>query len=400
MLFSTRKLAPLLLSLAVAGCGGGGGDNSSTLPPFSNETPPAGGGASGSGTPSLATATSVIDGTPMGVARWADGPTATGASGQTVDGLSCTLDSGNFSFTHLSIFVDGQQVAVPADIGVVKPVSPTPLFGCRYPIQTNDRSGKIRTMNGAGAYTLGQFFALWGQPLNTSTVADSGNQPVKFFVNDNGNLSQVSGDPAAIALTPNREITIVIGTPPAQIPTFAWTDPPPLSSTPTQLVFGTTVGTVMQWPDGDTAAGGRGQPVDGLSCGPMDETYHVHPRLTIVHNGNLLIVPQDIGIPSCAYSIHSHDRTGIIHVEAPKPDRRFTLGNYFDIWGQPLSPDNVAGIAGEPVVVYIEDGGNLRRWMGDIRDIDLFTHRSITIQIGSALTSIPSWDWSVSGYLQ
>lgn len=58
----------------------------------------------------------------------------------------------------------------------------------------------------------------------------------------------------------------------------------------------------------------------------------------------------------------------------------------------------MAGITGKPITVYIEDGGNVRQWNGDIRDIDLFSKRSITIQIGSRLPSIPTWDWTNAGY--
>ncbi|HEX9235017.1 MAG TPA: hypothetical protein VF972_01920 [Actinomycetota bacterium] len=31
-------------------------------------------------------------------------------------------------------------------------------------------------------------------------------------------------------------------------------------------------------------------------------------------------------------SIHTHDATGIIHIESPTP-RTFTLGEFFDVWG-------------------------------------------------------------------
>ena len=33
-----------------------------------------------------------------------------------------------------------------------------------------------------------------------------------------------------------------------------------------------------------------------------------------------------------------------------------------------------------------------------IRDIDLYSKRSITIQIGTPLSSIPTWDWTNAGY--
>jgi len=37
----------------------------------------------------------------------------------------------------------------------------------------------------------------------------------------------------------------------------------------------------------------------------------------------------------CFYWLRSHTADGIIHVESPS-QRVYTLGNYFDIWNQPL----------------------------------------------------------------
>jgi hypothetical protein len=331
----------------------------------------------------------------VGTPQWPDGDVPSGGIGQTVAGLDCTRTGGSYTYAHLSILIDGQQVAIPANIGVVSP--PNPIYGCSYPAQTNDQSGKIRMVNAASAYTLGQFFEVWGEPLSATNVAGITGKPIAFYINDGGTLTQFIGDPSTIALTPGREITVQIGTPPAQIPTYAWINPPPLAPRPTQIT--TTVGTAAIWSDGDSSTGGQGQEMDGLSCGPMDETYHVHPHLTIIKDGTMLVVPQFIGItPNCDYNLHVHDQSGIIHVETPAYNRRFTLGNFFDIWGQPLSTANVAGITGEPITAYVEDAGNVRQWTGDIRDIDLYSKRSITIQIGAPVLSIPTWDWTNAGY--
>jgi hypothetical protein len=73
--------------------------------------------------------------------------------------------------------------------------------------------------------------------------------------------------------------------------------------------------------------------IDGIKCGPTEGTsYHVHSHLSIFDQGRPVQVPAQTGIGStCLYWVHTHDTTGVIHIEAPvraKP----TLGAFFDIW--------------------------------------------------------------------
>jgi hypothetical protein len=59
---------------------------------------------------------------------------------------------------------------------------------------------------------------------------------------------------------------------------------------------------------------------------------HIHQHLDIIINNKAIAVPTNIGVGSGFISpIHSHDQTGIIHVESPvKKD--FTLGQFFKEW--------------------------------------------------------------------
>ena len=159
------------------------------------------------------------------------------------------------------------------------------------------------------------------------------------------------------------------------------------------------VGTV-NWPSGDTATGGQGASVSGVPCGPVDETFHIHSHVSIFMNGTALAMPASIGILSnattnCHYYIHTHDLSGKIHVEGPAP-ATFTLGQLFAIWGQPLASDNVAGITGLPVTVYITENGTVTRFSGDPKTIELKSHRHIAIQIGSAITQVPFFTWTAN----
>jgi len=68
----------------------------------------------------------------------------------------------------------------------------------------------------------------------------------------------------------------------------------------------------------------------------MATQFHIHPVLKIVINGQNQEIPKDIGItPSCMNSLHTHDNTGEIHVEAPEK-RDFNLSDFFAVWGKDM----------------------------------------------------------------
>ena len=69
--------------------------------------------------------------------------------------------------------------------------------------------------------------------------------------------------------------------------------------------------------------------------------FHIHPLLKIVIDGQDMTVPAEIGITdSCMHPIHTHDNTGMIHIESPVK-RDFTLGDFFAVWGQTLTKDQI-----------------------------------------------------------
>ena len=173
---------------------------------------------------------------------------------------------------------------------------------------------------------------------------------------------------------------------------------PPLSTTPISLDDRHQVGD-SHWPDGDSADGGQGQPVAGLKCDVTSEAYHLHSHLSIYLDDRALAIPSNIGIVQisstshCNYTVHTHDSSGIVHVEAPAAGT-FTLGQFFALWGQPLSFDNVAGNPGMPVVVYVTDNNLVTQYTGDLAAIELLSHREITIQIGTPISEIPYYTWT------
>jgi hypothetical protein len=395
----TKNLLPTLGIFILASCGGGGGSTSSN-PPLTNTAPaptPTPTPTPTAPTVTLATSTLVQDGTSMGAANssWGTGSTATGGQGQTLDGLSCGDAGANYSYVHLNIYQNGQQLSLPANIGVVAPTV-AQQKGCVYPLHTRDTSGKIR-IDTSTSMTLGQFFDVWGQPLSASNVAGITDQPVKVYTTDHGQLVEYTGDIRSLPLTPQREITIVAGSSVTQIPTYTWQNPPPLAPNPVVVWDTPTIG-VDNWVDGPTATGGQGSPTaDGLVCEPTESTiFHSHMHLAFLKDGQQLALPQNIGIVNgCFYDLHTHDKSGVVHTEAPG-FKKFTLANLFSVWGMPLSETNVAGLTGAPIKVYINEGGDVWQYHGNPANIELVSHRSVTFQIGTDASQIPAYGWGAN----
>jgi hypothetical protein len=79
-----------------------------------------------------------------------------------------------------------------------------------------------------------------------------------------------------------------------------------------------------------------------------NEKFHIHALLHIYVDGILSPMPMNVGIEKAKHidtSLHTHDRTGIIHMEAAHP-YRFTLGDFFAVWGVKLGPAQVGGLTG------------------------------------------------------
>jgi len=165
---------------------------------------------------------------------------------------------------------------------------------------------------------------------------------------------------------------------------------PTLASPSVTLGSGATIGAVT-WADGDTASGGHAASVGGVNC-LVTEEYHIHAHLSIIKDGQQLAIPAHIGLDGCAFELHTHDASGVIHVET-SAYRPFTLGQFFAVWGQPLTASNVAGIADRAIKVYTSDGGAVSEFTGDPATLVLSNHLSITIVLGAVPQQIPAYAW-------
>ena len=63
-------------------------------------------------------------------------------------------------------------------------------------------------------------------------------------------------------------------------------------------------------------------------------SMHIHPRLSIMIDGQAQLIPANIGVePFCMRPVHTHDEPGVIHLEFPN-QRDVPLGDFFTIWGK------------------------------------------------------------------
>lgn len=126
-----------------------------------------------------------------------------------------------------------------------------------------------------------------------------------------------------------------------------------------------------------------GQAVDGIRCDQMEgAVFHIHQHVAIFDRGKPVAIPDDVGRPvvgNCLYWLHTHTPDGIVHVESPV-FRSFNLGNFFDVWGQPLRATNVAGAKGTKSALRVYVDG--QRYTGDPRKIQLSEHADITLEMG------------------
>jgi hypothetical protein len=145
------------------------------------------------------------------------------------------------------------------------------------------------------------------------------------------------------------------------------------------------------------ASSASGSAVDGIQCNAGEKlVYHVHTHLTIFVNGSPRQVPYGIGIVpprqldntssgpfvaggSCFYWLHTHAADGIIHIESPSV-RTYTLGDFFDIWHQPLGPNQVGPVKGKVTAFY-----NGQVYKDNPRDIPLGSHVQVQLDVGTPL---------------
>jgi len=142
-----------------------------------------------------------------------------------------------------------------------------------------------------------------------------------------------------------------------------------------------------------------GQTIDGVTCQRVEKiAFHIHAHLTLFVGTTAYQVPYGIGIApplqgvsttagpfvsggSCFMWLHTHASDGIIHEEAPKL-MAFTLGQFFAVWGVPLSSSQVGRARGKVTAFY-----NGKPWKRSPAAIPLTSEAQIQLDVGSPVVA-------------
>lgn len=98
--------------------------------------------------------------------------------------------------------------------------------------------------------------------------------------------------------------------------------------------------------------------VAGMPSGPI----HYHVNLTIIVNGEQVLIPNNLGVrPGGHLPVHTHE-DGLVHWEVARPTvKNMRLGYFFDVvWGKKFSKDCVLDFC----------GGNLTFFVNGVRNYD------------------------------
>jgi hypothetical protein len=115
------------------------------------------------------------------------------------------------------------------------------------------------------------------------------------------------------------------------------------------------------------------------------QVLHIHQHLDVYVNRTHVVLPAGVGIYDNSFitEVHTHDTSGIIHVESPSV-RTFRLGQLFAEWGVRLTSSCVGRYCGD---VHWWVNGKPRR--GDPAQLALRAHEEIVIAAGRPPARIP-----------
>jgi hypothetical protein len=119
-------------------------------------------------------------------------------------------------------------------------------------------------------------------------------------------------------------------------------------------------------------------PVDNIQCDAAEQlAFHIHAHLSIYIDGKAVPLPAQVGITNtCFYWLHTHDTSGVIHMEAPQVVT-LRLGTFLKMWRDQFPqlqyPTQLSSTTGWKIYI---DG---EPYNGNFNTIQLKSHELITL---------------------
>jgi hypothetical protein len=113
--------------------------------------------------------------------------------------------------------------------------------------------------------------------------------------------------------------------------------------------------------------------------------FHIHQHLDLYLNGKKVTLPAGVGFTSDGRitELHTHDPTGLIHVESPV-DRPYSLGQLFGEWGVWLSANRIGDARGK-----VQWWVNGKKRTGNPATLALKPHQEIAVALGPPPLVVP-----------
>jgi hypothetical protein len=135
------------------------------------------------------------------------------ARGAPVGRFACSRPEVRREFVHVELFGNGLVLLLPAGIGMAPPLRTDGAYvagaRCSYPLRTTSPTGVVEFVPAAQP-TLGDLFAVWGQPLSARRLAGfraRGTDVVKAWVAG----KRWRGEVRAIPLRRHGQIVVELG---------------------------------------------------------------------------------------------------------------------------------------------------------------------------------------------
>jgi hypothetical protein len=135
---------------------------------------------------------------------------ARAARGRPIGGLRCARAEQPRFGVHLELFAARRVVLVPPGIGIAPPRirrgAYVPRGRCSYPVRTREPTGVVEVSRAGPTKTLGDLFAVWGQPLSRTRMAGFRGVVTAYVAG-----RRWSRDPRSIPLHRHAQIVLQVG---------------------------------------------------------------------------------------------------------------------------------------------------------------------------------------------